>query len=155
MFALFALFKIKVSIILKMIHETITYRSKIVKHYVSPEERRYISIYYYHLLLLLLLLLLLFSAFSILYITSFSIRTNRNNKKLPKERERFFSLFIPQASDRSSGVQENSPLQAQFRLNRQLKYPETLVTTSLPEKIQAVTYWCQGSFFRLRPCCST
>ena len=97
-----------------MIHETITYRSKIVKRYVSPEERRYVSIYYYHLLLLLLLLLLLFSAFSILYITSFSIRTDRNNKKLPKERERFFSLFIPQASDRSSGVQENSPLE---RLN--------------------------------------
>ena len=110
-FAVFALFKIKVSIILKMIHETITYRSKIVKRYVSPEERRYISIYYYYLLLLLLLL---FSAFSILYITSFSIRTNRNNKKLLKERERFFFLFIPQASDRSSGGQENSPLE---RLN--------------------------------------
>ena len=48
MFAVFALFKIKVSIILKMIHETITYRSRIVKCYVSPEERRYISIYYYY-----------------------------------------------------------------------------------------------------------
>ena len=128
--------------------------AKFVKRCVSPKEMRYISIYYYYYCYYYYYYYysVPFQSFILRHLVFVPTATTRNYQK----NVRVFFPFHP-TSLGSIGwrTRELSVGEAQFRLNRPLKYPETLVTTSLPEKIQAVTYWCQGSFFRLRPCCST